>query len=258
MLPILTLTLVIGFSMLVTKIATIALVHTGMSQDRAKFQARSAFSGAGFTTSESEVVVKHPVRRRIITILIISGNAGLVTAVSTLILGFTGPDSAAGQARNLALLFGSIVLLFIAARSKRVDRVLSRLINRLLKRYTDIQPRSFSRLMTLMDDFEVTEIELSSHKWLTGKTLAELGLQEEGILVLGIVKSDGSYIGVPRGRYLLQSGDDIVVYGRTKRVKEIIKRSQTHLSEQQHEESVQTHREELEEQDKAVRSSEKS
>lgn len=257
MIPIVTLTLVIGFSMLVTKIATIALVHTGMSKDRAKFQARSAFSGAGFTTSESEVVVKHPIRRRIITILIITGNAGLVTAVSSLILGFVGPESTAGQVRNLTLLFACVALLFIAARSQRIDRVLSRLINRLLERYTDIHPRSFSRLMTLMDDFEISEIELSENKWLAGKTLAELGLQEEGLLVLGIIKADGSYIGVPRGRYVLESQDDIVVYGRSDRVKEVTNRPRTLLSEQQHQENVQTHRQELKEQDETFRSAEK-
>ena len=73
MLSVLTLIFVVALSMFVTKAATIALMHTGMSRERARFQARSAFSGAGFTTSESEVVVKHPVRRRIIMVLILLG-----------------------------------------------------------------------------------------------------------------------------------------------------------------------------------------
>lgn len=58
MVGILTLIFVIALSMLITKIAAIALTQTGMERDRARFQARSAFTGAGFTTSESEMVMK--------------------------------------------------------------------------------------------------------------------------------------------------------------------------------------------------------
>ena len=51
---------VIVISLMVTRMATIALTATGLSRESARFQARSAFSGAGFTTSESEAVVRHP------------------------------------------------------------------------------------------------------------------------------------------------------------------------------------------------------
>ncbi|HUW03445.1 MAG TPA: hypothetical protein VMW08_13900, partial [Acidimicrobiales bacterium] len=67
------------FSLLVTRVATVMLTLTGMSRESARFQARSAFSGTGFTTTESESVVNHPVRRRIILSLILLGNAGIVS-----------------------------------------------------------------------------------------------------------------------------------------------------------------------------------
>ncbi len=66
----------IGLSLLVTRVASIALAMTGLSHDLAKFQARSAFTGVGFTTSEAEKVVAHPVRRRILMLLMLLGNAG--------------------------------------------------------------------------------------------------------------------------------------------------------------------------------------
>ncbi len=40
---------------------------TGLSWDAASFQSYSAFFGVGFTTREAELVVNHPIRRRIIT-----------------------------------------------------------------------------------------------------------------------------------------------------------------------------------------------
>jgi hypothetical protein len=57
---------VLALSMLITGLATSALSMTGLSRESARFQARSAFTGTGFTTQEAEKVVNHPVRRRII------------------------------------------------------------------------------------------------------------------------------------------------------------------------------------------------
>ena len=58
--------LVVAISLLVTRVATVMLTATGLSREVARFQARSAFTGAGYTTTESESVVNHPVRRRIV------------------------------------------------------------------------------------------------------------------------------------------------------------------------------------------------
>ena len=56
--------IVLTISLMVTRVATMALVLTGMSREAARFQARSAFSGVGYTTREAEDVVSHPVRRQ--------------------------------------------------------------------------------------------------------------------------------------------------------------------------------------------------
>ncbi|MBD3334640.1 MAG: potassium transporter TrkA, partial [Candidatus Eisenbacteria bacterium] len=77
---------VLGLSLVITRIATTALTLTGMSREAARFQARSAFTGTGFTTHEAEQVVGHPVRRRIIMLLMILRSAGLVSILISIIL----------------------------------------------------------------------------------------------------------------------------------------------------------------------------
>lgn len=191
MVPILTLIFVIALSMFVTKTATIALMHTGMSRERARFQARSAFSGAGFTTTESEVVMKHPVRRKVIMLLILLGNAGVVTAASSLILSFVGgPSQGLTHERTIYLLIFGIALLFFATKWNWLERYLEKLINKMLKEFTDIRPKKFSRMMTVMEDYEVTEVEARENAWLKGSRLVDLKLPDEGLLVLGIVRGD--------------------------------------------------------------------
>ena len=48
----------VTLSLLITRFAAEALVLTGLSRQAAYFQARSAFTGSGFTTQESEQFVR--------------------------------------------------------------------------------------------------------------------------------------------------------------------------------------------------------
>ena len=98
MVAIITLLVVVSISLIVNRIASVALTFTGLSRDSARFQARSAFSGAGFTTSESELIVQHPVRRKIIMMLMFAGNAGFVTMIATLMGGFVGLNAGGNAA----------------------------------------------------------------------------------------------------------------------------------------------------------------
>jgi len=70
-------------TLLVNRIATTALMFTGLSHEMARFQARSALCTVGYTTSESEDIVTHPVRRRIIGALMLMGNMGFVTMIAS-------------------------------------------------------------------------------------------------------------------------------------------------------------------------------
>lgn len=46
---------ILAVSLLITRIATVALQLTGVSKANARFQARSAFTGVGYTTSRRSV-----------------------------------------------------------------------------------------------------------------------------------------------------------------------------------------------------------
>jgi len=104
MIAVISVLLVLSISMIVIRVATVALIHTGMGREGARFQARSAFTGAGFTTSEAEDVVSHPVRRRIVAWLMLAGNVGIVTAMSSLLLSFVDMRGSQGAWLSLGVL----------------------------------------------------------------------------------------------------------------------------------------------------------
>ena len=205
--------LIVAFvSLLITRTATVALTTTGMAQPVARFQARSALSGVGFTTSEAEAVVNHPVRRRIIMGLMLVGNLGLATAVAGLLGGFLRADAGASLMRATLLVVGLAAVYFVS-KSEVVDRRLSRVIARFLSRHTDLDLRDHDRLLHLSGEYSVKEIAVSPNTWLTNHTLGDLRLKDEGVLVLGVTRADGSYLPVPGKETVLRGGDSLIVYG---------------------------------------------
>ena len=132
--------IILVFSVLITKIAAVALAHTGLSKDSATFQARSAFTGVGFTTTEAEKVVKHPVRRKIIMTLMLIGNVGIISAIASLLLTFVDTDAKVlSNIIRLSILVFSLVLLWILSKSKWLENRLVNLNNKALERYTTIK-----------------------------------------------------------------------------------------------------------------------
>ncbi|MFO7821854.1 MAG: hypothetical protein R6V56_07380 [Lentisphaeria bacterium] len=117
-----TLLTALGLSLVITRLATTALTLTGLSAEAARFQARSAFTGTGFTTSEAEKVVNHPVRRRIIMLLMIVRSAGVITIIISLILSFVAPQARDGRLLRLIWLLVGVAVLWGLAGSKVVDR----------------------------------------------------------------------------------------------------------------------------------------
>ena len=205
--------LVAVLSLLITRVATVALTVTGMPRESARFQARSALTGAGFTTQESEAVVSHPVRRRIVMALMLVGSAGLVTAVAGLLGGFLAAARDDQELVRGALLVGGLFLVYLVSRSGWVDRHLSRLITKVLHRYTDLDVRDYARLLHLAGEYSVKEMAVYAGDWMAGRSLGELRVKDDGVLVLGVVKGDGTYVGAPGKETVIRAGDTVILYG---------------------------------------------
>jgi len=208
--------LVVVLSIIIVRIGAIALEMTGLSRDVAAFQAQSAYSGTGFTTSESEYVVSHPVRRRIIRILIFLGSAGITSAIATLILTFVG-KSKSEALTSLGILVISLVFLYFFFTSKRVERWMRRVIKKFLeKQFPELKVYDYNQLLGLSRGYSISRIQVKENSWLANKTLRKVELDKEGILVLGIyrkTKNGEIYIGAPTGITKILPGDVLICYG---------------------------------------------
>jgi len=229
---------VLALSLVITRLATIALTMTGLSREAASFQARSAFTATGFTTRESEDVVGHPVRRRIVMLLMILRSAGLVTIVLSLILSFVGPAREARRLARLLWVVGGALTLLIVAHLPVVSAGLERLISWALNRWTDLDVRDYARLLKLSGPYTVTEMHVDESDWVEDKQLRQCNLAGEGVIVLGVQRSSGQYVGAPRGTTCIHAGDTLILYGRSDVLRELDQRRGGGAGDAAHERSV--------------------
>lgn len=251
MTAIISLLVIITLSILATRVGTIAFIHTGLSKDAAKFQARSAYLGVGFTTQESELVVNDPVRRKILTVLIFLGNAGIITTISSVIFSFISIEESGFFSTEIIVLFSGLLFLIALSRSKFIDRKLSALIDKALSRYTYLDVKDYYSLLHLEENYRVSEIKVKKEDWLTNKTLKKLELDAEGVRVLGVRRLNGNYIGAPKGDTEIKEGDVIILYGKTETLQSLENRKEGNSGDMEHSNEVteQKRREQKQEQE---------
>ena len=237
MLAVITLLFILALSFLLTRIATVALVQTGLTTQSAKFQARSAFTGVGFTTRESEQIMAHPVRRRAVMLLMLLGRAAMVLATAALLLAFIGEQETSWSSR-VGLLAAGLVILWIASSSAAVERELAQTIHRTLQRWSQLDERDRASLLRIHRDFKVAELHVESRDWLAGQTLQQASLGDEGVQVLGIYRADGTYVGVPCDNTRIGPGDVLLIYGRDTAIDRLDDRRTGATGDQAHEHAV--------------------
>jgi len=233
MIALISLLVIVTISLIVVRIGAVALTMTGMSRDLALFQAQSAFSGVGFTTRESESVMDHPARRNVIRMLMLLGNAGLGSAIATLVItlyGGTGADTAL----RLGWIAVGLGVLWLLSRSRFVDRILNRVFRAALARWTSLEVADYARLLELGQGYAVSRIEVRDGEWLCDRTLADSRVNDEGVLVLGMRRTNGKYVGTPRGETTVHGGDMLTCYGREAVLRKLAGRSSGATGDAEH------------------------
>ena len=248
MVPISSFLIALALSLIVTRVAAMALILTGMSQEAARFQARSAFTGVGYTTREAEEIVRHPTRRRVVMTLMLMGNLGIGAVAATVMLSITQvAESVDLQARvfQLLLLVVGLLLLVWVSTNRHVERYTNKLIAWTLHLSSSLPARDYAAILQLEGGYAVSELLVKPDDWLVGKTLIELRLPKEGLLVLGIHRAEGAYLATPTGSMRVHAGDTVILYGPVGRVQELDKRCCGREGDKAHLEAMDEHREDL-------------
>jgi MFS family permease len=207
-------------SFIVVRIGGLALQLTGIEADVARFQALSAFTGTGFTTTEAERVVRHRTRRRIVTILIILGNAGLVTIIATLVATFTQVTGYSWFFIRLAIIVVSIFILYrLIVTSRFGNRILVLVRKPLLKRILREAP-AVEEVYHIGKDWGINLVMIKEKSKNIGRSLADV-MAEEDIEVLAVDRAD-EFLPRPVTKETILEGDRLLVYASGKSVRRLL------------------------------------
>jgi hypothetical protein len=224
----------IFISFVVVRIGGIALELTGIEWSLAKFQALSLFTGTGFTTRESELIAATPQRRRIATVLMVLGSAGLVTLIAALANSIRSPE-ALGQLTipfldlvfpsyllpliNLAVIVLAVAIAYKAfAWAHRSGRLTNFIRRRLLKRGV-VRPVNYEELLVATGGYGISKVDVLAGNPHVGLELRQTNLRQRDITVLAIERDQG-LLPNPGAATVIEVGDQLVCFGRLGRIKD--------------------------------------
>jgi len=224
--------LIVSFT--AVRIGAIAFQLTGLEWSMAKFQALSCFTSTGYTTKEAELITGDKQRRRIASVLIVMGHAGLVTMVATLanslraqealesklskpILPFELPAWLVPLINFAVILLAVYIIYRVATNSVVARKVTHYLRRRLIKRHM-FQKVTFEELLIATGGYGVTRVAVAADSRITGQTLIGSDLRKHDITVLAIVR-DAETLANPSAITEILTGDELICFGKLENIR---------------------------------------
>jgi len=194
----------------------------------ARFQALSCFTGTGFTTKEAELITGNPQRRRIASVLMVLGKAGLVTLVATFanslsadvlvakinipFLNLAFPSSLLPLIKLTIIAFSIYLIYRFFTHTRLAKRLINVLKERIVKKEL-IKPVSFEELIVATGGYGISQIEICKNSPVFGKTLLDSDLKKLDILVLAIER-DNKIISNPKADTKILLRDKLICFGK--------------------------------------------
>jgi hypothetical protein len=202
----------------VIEINTSIFVATGLDRKIARFQVISMLTGTGFTTGESELIIDHPVRRRLGAFLILFGAfslAVIISAISNLLA-----DNF--YTMEIAYIAGGLLVLLFVLRVPFLQRAMSKKMKSELKENYELADLPISDVLLMDDEDEVREIPINEDSRFTDKTFDEIVDKEDDVMLLFIKRGE---INIRNKAYdtKIEPGDKLVLYGNNPKIEEIFK-----------------------------------
>ena len=215
-------------SFTIVRIGAVALELTGLEWGLAKFQALSLFTGTGFTTRESELIAKHPQRRKIASTLMILGFSGIVTLIATFanvmktnlhIDPYKVPfvnvqiPHRYMPAINLIIIIITLYIFYkLFSHTKVATKFTDFIKSQLLKRGI-VKPVTFEILLPLAEEYVVACIEIGQDSSLLNESIAESKLDSHGITLLAVERNE-KIIPSPAPESKIHIDDKLICFGK--------------------------------------------
>jgi hypothetical protein len=194
--------------MAVIEINTILFKMTGLDHRVARFQVISMLTGTGYTTGESELIIEHPVRRRLGAFLILFGAFSLAVIISAI----TSILDNNFFAKEIGFVAAGLVVVLFILKIPRLQKKLSKWFEHDMAKHYSISELPISDVLLNNKEDHFTKVTIFEESPSIGKKLKDIIHEDEDIIILFITRGEIN-IRNERLEEELQAGDVIIVYG---------------------------------------------
>jgi hypothetical protein len=194
--------------LLVIEIAVVLMRSTGLEKAVSRFQVVSLMTSTGFTTKESELILGHPVRRRIGIFLILFGVfsfAVIISSISSILV----PNF---KIHYLAMISAGLAILLVTVRLPWVQELLSRRFHKPLENKFELHELPIDVVLLQEESDAFVDIPIGEDSSLIGQTLQTFCGPEFDVNVL-LIKRGAVHVRLKRNETPLEAGDVLYVYG---------------------------------------------
>ena len=219
--------LIMGFVMIylfLIQVFTILFRITGLTNQKAKFQAICLLTCCGFTTSESEIITSDKARRKIAIFAMITGYAFSVIIVSLIFnllvsLNQTQTSSTFKVILIASAIFVGLIIFFQLPFIKKIfERIIAKIALNIMRR------NNFENRITLLDAYgkdAICEIMINNMPDILEDTpLFEARLRDTYKINILMIKRRNKMIDITKDT-ILQNRDIIVVFGLHQSIKDL-------------------------------------
>jgi hypothetical protein len=226
--------LTLAVSFVIVRVGAIAFQLTGLEWSLAKFQALSCFTGTGFTTKEAELITGNPQRRKIASVLMVLGNAGLVIMIATFASTIISQETVVSALSksflpfeipsyivkwmNLILLIVAAVVVYKVSTNKRITLRVTNFLRQKVAKKEFFSRVTIEELLLATGGYGVSRVKVFGESPVLNKTLIEADLRKRDITVLAIVRGEETIANPGADRRILR-GDELVCFGKLENIR---------------------------------------
>jgi hypothetical protein len=201
---------------LVIEIAVVLMRSTGLKYDIARFQVISLLTSTGFTTKESELILGHPVRRRLSMFLILFGVFSFAVIISS-ISSILAPEFRISYLAVIPIILSVILYLL---RLPSILPILKSKFNLPMEQKFEISELPINDVLLHSKEDAFVEIPIGPESSRVGHTLEKLDQGGADINLLFIQRGTET-VRKRRLQTKLVSGDILYLYGDEKAINQL-------------------------------------
>ena len=209
---------------IVIQIYSVLFRITGLTKEKARFQAISLLTNSGFTTSESEIIVSDRVRRRIAIAAMANGYAFSVIIVSLIINVILSLKEDIQDQAIMIMLYSFIgfIALIIITQIPLFKRLFEKSIQSIATKI--LRRNKNENVIIMLDNYgkdSMAEVYLNRvPELIVDIPLVEMKIKEKYHLNILMLKRSGKIIDVNKDT-IFKKGDRIVVFGPTSSISNV-------------------------------------